>query len=131
MSFVKSLGFLAVTLIALTSIVTAEVIYHEKWYPKGDGPFPVVIVLHTAGGFKRIGHLPRRYTDAGFTVYVPDYYGKYGIKVRTRITGFKEHREEIQKDLEGLISQIKKTPKYKNRVCSPLDIRQEVSLYAF
>ena len=42
---------------------------------------------------------------------MPDYYGKYGIKVRTRITGFKEHREEIQKDLEGLISQIKKDSK--------------------
>lgn len=131
MSFIKCLGFLAVTLIALTSIATAEVIYHEKWYPKGDGPFPVIIVLHAAGGFKRIGHLPQRYTDAGYAVYMPDYYRKYGIKVRTRMTGFKEHREEIQKDLEELISQIKEDPKYKNRSYSPLDIRQEVSLYAF
>ena len=47
------------------------------------------------------------------------------------MTGFKEHREEIQKDLEELISQIKEDPKYKNRSYSPLDIRQEVSLYAF
>ena len=87
MSFIKSLGFLAVTLIALAPIATAEVIYHEKWYPKGDGPFPVFIVLHTAGGFKRIGHLPQRYTGAGYAVYLPHYYRKYGIKIRTRMTG--------------------------------------------
>ena len=104
MSFKKSLGFLAVTFIAFTSIATAEVIYHEKWYPRGDGPFPVVIVLHTAGGFKRIGHLPQRYTNAGYAVYAPDYYRKYGIKARTRMTGFKEYREEIQKDLAKLVS---------------------------
>ena len=110
MSFIKSLGFLAVTFIALTSIATAEVIYHKKWYPKGDGPFPAVIVLHTAGGFKRIGHLPQRYTNAGYAVYAPDYYTKYGIKARTRMTGFKERREEIQKDLEKLVSLIKKDP---------------------
>ncbi|MEL0324317.1 MAG: dienelactone hydrolase family protein, partial [Rhodospirillales bacterium] len=108
MSVIKSLGFLAVTFIALTSVATAEVIYHKKWYPKGDGPFPAVIVLHTAGGFKRIGHLPQRYANAGYAVYAPDYYRKYGIKAQTRMTGFKEHREEIQKDLEKLVSLIKK-----------------------
>ena len=52
--FYKSLGCLAVTLIALTSIATAQVTCHEKWNPKGEGPFAVVIGLHTAGGFTRI-----------------------------------------------------------------------------
>jgi len=34
--------------------VSADPIYHEVSYPKGDGPFPAVVLLHTSGGFKTV-----------------------------------------------------------------------------
>ena len=55
----------------------AEVIYHEKFYPNGSGPFPAVIALHTSGGFKTVRHLIQRYVADGFTVYAPDFFVKH------------------------------------------------------
>ena len=57
--------------------VSAEPIYHEKYYPEGKGPFSAVIALHTSGGFRTIGHLIQRYVDAGFAVYAPDFFIKH------------------------------------------------------
>ena len=54
--------------------LVAEPIFHEKHYPKGDGPFPAVIALHTSGGFKTVKHLIQRYVDNGFVVYAPDFF---------------------------------------------------------
>ena len=36
--------------ITFITTVNAEPIFHEKYYPSGNGPFPVVIALHTSGG---------------------------------------------------------------------------------
>ena len=45
------------------SVVHAEPIYHEINYPAGNGPFPVVIALHTSGGFKTIKRQISKYTN--------------------------------------------------------------------
>ena len=51
---------LAVAMLFVADIVTAnspdnaEPIYHEIKYPAGNGPFPVVIALHTSGGFNTV-----------------------------------------------------------------------------
>ena len=86
----------------------SEPIFHEKFYPPGDGPFPTVLLLHTSGGYKTVGKNVKYYVSRGYAVYTPDYYKRYGIKKRTRQSGFYEDRENIDKDLLELISFIKK-----------------------
>ena len=54
--------------------VIAEPIYHELSYPKGDGPFHAVVLLHTSGGFKTVKGQIRKYTSAGYAVYAPDFF---------------------------------------------------------
>lgn len=94
-----------------TSNVRAEVIYHEKIYPDGAGPFPAVIALHTSGGFKTVKHLIQRYVDDGFVVYAPDFFIKHGITLRSRMDTFDRFREDIEKDLSEIVDLIKKDPK--------------------
>ena len=91
--------------------VSAEPIYHEKYYPEGKGPFSAVIALHTSGGFRTIGHLIQRYVDAGFAVYAPDFFIKHGITPRSRMTTFDEYREEIEKELSEIVELMKTDPK--------------------
>ena len=77
----------------------AEPIHHEKFYPKGSGPFPAVIALHSSGGFKRIKHLVQRYIDDGFAVYAPDFFTRHGLTPRTRMETFSTYRENIEGEL--------------------------------
>ncbi len=59
MSVIKSLGFLAVTFIALTSVATAEVIYHKNGTPRAMGHSPrssfciLLADLNGLGTFRR------------------------------------------------------------------------------
>ena len=41
----------------------AEPIYHETSYPEGNGPFPVIVALHTSSGFKSVQHQIAKYDD--------------------------------------------------------------------
>ena len=105
---------IAIVFLCLCSFSTAgksEPIYHEKTYPAGSGPFPAVIALHTAGGFKTVKHLIQRYVDDGFAVYAPDYFTRHDIKVRTRRFAFTSHRERIENDLSEIVDLMKRDPK--------------------
>ena len=93
----------------------AKEIYHEKFYPKGTGPFPAVIALHTSGGFKTVKHLIKRYVDDGFAVYAPDFFKKHGLTPRTRMQTFNEHRKDIEKDLNEIIKFMKNDPKIESK----------------
>ena len=93
----------------------AEPIYHEKYYPDGSGPFPVVIALHTSGGFKSVKHLIQRYVDDGFAVYAPDFFKRYGLTPRTRMETFDRFREDIEKDLSEIVDLMKNDPKVQKK----------------
>jgi dienelactone hydrolase len=101
--------------LVFASSARAESVYHEKYYPDGPGPFPAVIALHTSGGFKTVKHLIQRYVDDGFTVYAPDFFKKYGITLESRMSTFDDYRENIEKDLSGIVSLMKKDPKVKGK----------------
>ncbi len=93
------------------SSVRAEAIYHEKFFPNGSGPFPAVIALHTSGGFKTVGHLIQRYVDDGFAVYAPNFFVKYGITTRSRMSTFDRFREDIENDLSEVVGLMHNEPK--------------------
>ena len=89
----------------------AEPIYHEKYYPDGSGPFPVVIALHTSGGFKSVKHLIQRYVDDGFAVYAPDFFKRHGLTPRTRMETFSTYRVNIEEELTEIVDIMKNDPK--------------------
>ena len=93
------------------SNVSAEPIYHEKYYPEGNGPFPAVIALHTSGGFKTVIHLIQRYVDDGMAVYEPDFFRRHGLTPKTRMKTFSTYRENIEKELSEIVELAKKDPK--------------------
>jgi len=48
----QNILFLAIFIFLIfIKTVNAEPIFHEKYYPSGNGPFPVVIALHTSSGY--------------------------------------------------------------------------------
>ena len=89
----------------------AEPIYHEKNYPEGNGPFPVVIALHTSGGFKTIKGQIKKFTNAGYVVYAPDFFTRYGLSHSNRFETWTTYRTRIELDLLEIIEVIKKDPK--------------------
>jgi dienelactone hydrolase len=108
---------LAVAMLFVADIVTAnstdnaEPIYHEIKYPAGNGPFPVVIALHTSGGFKTVKKQISKYTNAGYAVYAPDFFRRHGISKSNRFETWTTYRTEIELELLELIEVIKKDPK--------------------
>ena len=97
--------------LVLVSGARAEPIYYEKFYPKGTGPFPAVIALHTSGGFRTVKHLIKRYVDEGFAVYAPDFFIKHGLTPRTRMQTFNEYRKDIERELSEIVKLMKNDPK--------------------
>ena len=57
----------------------AEPIYFQKYYPAADKASPAIILLHTSGGYKSVTTKIKPYTDAGYVVYTPDFFKRYGI----------------------------------------------------
>ena len=108
---------LAVAMLFVAAMVTAnsaanaEPIYHEIKYPAGNGPFPVVIALHTSGGFKTVKKQIPKYTNAGYAVYAPDFFRRHGISKSNRFETWTTYRTEIELELLELIEVIKKDPK--------------------
>ena len=79
--------FFIILLFLFTNLVSAEPIYHEKKYPKGNGPFPALILLHSSGGFKSdymMSYIGKDYLNAGFTIYGPNFFKRHGITPKTR-----------------------------------------------
>lgn len=123
MRMLFALGFcflFSITLYVCPRLSYAEPIYHEIAYPEGAGPFPAVITLHTSGGFGPTKKFIENYnnkiwTEAGFVVFAPDFFKKYGITPRTRMKSFNSHRKRIQNDLLGILELMKKSPKIDER----------------
>ena len=97
--------------LCLAKGLVAEPIFHEKHYPKGDGPFPAVIALHTSGGFKTVKHLIQRYVDDGFVVYAPDFFKRHDLGPENRMETFSTYRKVIEGELDDIVELAKNDPK--------------------
>jgi dienelactone hydrolase len=106
-----ALTLLFVSLVLSNSAVHADPIYHEINYPDGNGPFPVVIALHTSGGFKTVKKQMSKYTNAGYAVYAPDFFRRHGILKSNRFETWTTYRTAIEAELLELIEVIKNDPK--------------------
>jgi len=103
---------LASLVIVTSSTAThAEPIYHKTSYPEGTGPFPVVIALHTSGGFRTVKRQIPKYTKAGYAVYAPDFFKRHGISHSNRFETWTTYRDPIEAELLEIIEVIKKDPK--------------------
>ena len=96
----------------LPSNAAAEPIRHEVSYPTGQGPFPLVITLHTSGGFKPskkwIANFKSKvWNDAGYAVYAPDFFERHGLTPRRRFETFSRYRSEIEKELLDIVKVAK------------------------
>ena len=101
---------------ALPGNAAAEPIRHEVSYPAGQGPFPVVITLHTSGGYELTkkwieNFRSKAWNDAGYAVYAPDFFERHGLTPRGRFHTFSGYRNEIEKELSEIVKIAKKDPK--------------------
>jgi dienelactone hydrolase len=69
------------TVVVRNTVTQAEPVYHETSYPDGNGPFPVVIAMHTSNGFRTIKGKVRNHTNTGFAVYAPDFLKNTGYLI--------------------------------------------------
>jgi dienelactone hydrolase len=107
-------GICALVLAALTACTDTQhvepapvgPIYHEISYPDGDGPFPVVVALHSSGGFESVRRQITKYTDAGYAVYAPDFFRRHGISRRNRFETWTTYRSRIESELLEIIAVI-------------------------
>ena len=67
------LSVLCISLV-FASQALSKPLFHEKRYPKGDGPFPAVILLHTSGVFYTVLNQLKPYTQRGYAAYAPDFF---------------------------------------------------------
>ena len=100
----------------LPSKTAAELIRHEVSYPSGQGPFPVVITLHTSGGYKPTkkwieNFKSKAWNDAGYAVYAPDFFERHGLTPRRRFETFSRYRTEIEKELLDIVKVAKNDPR--------------------
>lgn len=93
------------------NLAHAETINHIVRYPSGAGPFPVVIVLHTSGGFQTVLHQIPKFTRAGYAVYAPDFFKRHGLTKRNRFETWTTYRAQIEVELIELLQLAKSDPK--------------------
>lgn len=105
------LVFAVLAAVSTPSVSRAEPIYHETSYPGGNGPFPVVIALHTSGGFRTVKHQVSKFTDEGYIVYAPDFFRRHGLNHGNRFETWTTYRTQIEAELLEIINVIKKDPK--------------------
>src|SRR6056300_491138 len=98
----------------ISSAVFSEPIYHEKKYPSGNEPFPLVILLHSSGGFKSdymMSYIGSDYLKNGFAIYAPDFFKRHGITFQTRKKTWTTFREPIEKELSEIVAIAKQDKK--------------------
>jgi len=95
----------------------AEPIAHKKYYPEGNGPFPVVINLHTSGGPFGKGMMKKSemLVANGFAVYEPDFFSRYNITHKTRVDTWTKYKTNIEKELSEIVEIAKKDPKVNSK----------------
>ena len=93
--------------ICVIRTVYAEPIFHEKYYPSGEGPFPVVIALHTSNGYKTVRKAIKGFTNAGYAVYTPNFFKKHGISHKNRFKTWTKYRSTIEKELIEIVEVAK------------------------
>ena len=106
--------FAIIFFLLFSNFAIAEPIYHEKKYPKGDGSFPAVILLHTSGGYKSDAYINDRgefFLKEGFAIYAPDFFKRHGITPKTRSKTFTQFRKNIEQELLEIVELVKKDPK--------------------
>ncbi|BCB97247.1 hypothetical protein JZK55_21690 [Dissulfurispira thermophila] len=83
--------------------------------PKGDGPFPCVLVLHTSGGVQDGDiNFARQLTSYGYVCVIPYYFDAYNLSHNTRHLATTKYAEDIFNDLSDVIEYFKKHPKVKS-----------------
>lgn len=85
----------------------AEPIYFQKYYPAADKASPAIILLHTSGGYKSVTTKIKPYTDAGYVVYTPDFFKRYGITTTTRFQTWTHYRNNIERELNEIVHLMK------------------------
>lgn len=107
-NIVNIIPFVLLALSLSFTALHAEPIYHETTYPKGKGPHPAVIVLHTSSGFKTVKRQITKYTNAGYVVYAPDFFRRHGISMRNRFETWTTYKTKIARELIEIVELIKK-----------------------
>jgi dienelactone hydrolase len=97
--------------LVFTSQALSKPLFHEKRYPKGDGPFPAVILLHTSGGFYTVLNQLKPYTQRGYAAYAPDFFTRHKITKANRFDTWTKYRGDIEKELVEIVEVMKNDPK--------------------
>lgn len=93
--------------------VGADPIVFKKYYPVGNGPFPVVINLHTSGGpfGKGMTRRSEMLVANGFAVYEPDFFSRHNITHKTRVDTWTKYRKNIESELSEIVELAKQDSK--------------------
>ena len=97
--------------ISLITTANSEPIFHDKYYPNGGGPFPVVIALHTSSGYKTVKKAVKGFIKSGYAVYTPDFFKRHGLSHKNRFQTWTKYRLTIEKELIELLEVAKTDPK--------------------
>ena len=98
---------LSFILFSFSLTANAEPIFHEKYYPSGNGPFPAVIALHTSGGYKTVRKSIKGYLKAGYAVYTPNFFKQHGLSHKNRFETWTKYRLAIEKELIEIVEVVK------------------------
>ncbi len=103
-------SFLTFILLSACAVCQAELIEHSINLPDGPPPYPVVIALHSSGGFQTIKKQIKKYTKEGYMVVAPNFFKRHSLNHRNRFETWTTYREPIEAELIDLISAIQKDP---------------------
>ncbi|OGW19914.1 MAG: hypothetical protein A2077_03465 [Nitrospirae bacterium GWC2_46_6] len=83
--------------------------------PKGEGPFPGVLILHTSGGVQDGDiNFAKQLSPHGYVCLIPYYFDAYNVSHNTRHLSTTKYAEDIYNDFGEVIEYLKKHPKVKS-----------------
>ena len=109
----KNTGLIILIMISFNSY-SNEVIFHENFIQKKTKP-PVVIALHSSGGYFTVHKAVKPFLNAGFAVYTPDFFSKHNITKKNRFQTWTKYRKPIEKELIEIVNLIKKDTNIDNK----------------